>query len=254
MENAFLGQIAPRLREALRVASAYAGLESAEADRQSMAAIRAASMRHMRSGNLVAAYDWDGLFAEVCLAHGVEPGFTVTSLYEAACKSEGNVRLLPGAREALEHAKELGARVVAITNGYRAYQWPVLTRLQVADLFDEVITPEGAGYAKPDPRVFEAVPNLRLHVGDVLLADVLGANLAGIPSILVDDELPEHLRVLDPFERPHDPSFAVYVEAALKRSPYIEVFPQATVENCTPQAATWNMHEVMDLLPRFVQD
>src|SRR4029453_7426320 len=114
------------------------------------------------------------------------------------CALEDAIDLMPGARAGLERVVAAGLRVVAISNGYHAYQWPVLEALGVAPLFEAVITPDVAGFAKPDPRIFASVPGLIAHVGDILLHDVLGANLAGLRSIWLDDELPERYSALEP--------------------------------------------------------
>ena len=77
----------------------------------------------------------------------------------------------------------------------------MLERLGVAELFESVLTPDEAGFAKPDPRMFALVPGLVAHVGDLLLHDVLGANLAGVQSIWLDADLPKRLVKLSPLER-----------------------------------------------------
>ena len=69
-----------------------------------------------------------------------------------------------------------------ISNGFAAYQEPVLEALGLLGYFDAVITPERAGAAKPEPQIFAAAGRLDLFVGDTLVHDILGANQAGVPS------------------------------------------------------------------------
>jgi len=128
-------------------------------------------------------------------------------------------------------------------NGYYGYQWPVLERLGVAELFEAVITPDVAGYEKPDPRIFGLVPGLIAHVGDLLLHDVLGANLAGLQSIWLDAELPEHLSQLPPIERVREQEFTEYLRRTLTASRYRQFHPEATLETCTPTAVVRDVDE-----------
>jgi FMN phosphatase YigB (HAD superfamily) len=172
----------------------------------------------------------------------------VATIVREACQIEDAIALLPGAWTGLQRLASAGIRLVATTNGYHAFQWPVLERLGVADFFEAVVTPDVAGFAKPDPRVFGVVPGVQAHVGDVLLHDVLGANLAGIEAIWLDDKLPEALSALSPRQRTVAPGFDAYLRSTFEQSRYRAFHPEATLALCTPTAVVRDVEEAADLV------
>ncbi|WP_436347499.1 HAD family hydrolase [Natronorubrum sp. FCH18a] len=104
------------------------------------------------------------------------------------------VEFRPGAKAALEHARECGP-VGLITNGGRPTQTQKLEALDIADAFDvRVFTEPSAGiHPKPDAAPFEyalgelgVAPDAAIHVGDSLHADIAGANAMGIDSAWID--------------------------------------------------------------------
>ncbi|ELY98777.1 HAD family hydrolase [Natrialba asiatica] len=104
------------------------------------------------------------------------------------------VRFRPGAKAALERARELG-HVGLITNGGRETQTQKLRALGIEDAFDvRVFTDPDAGiFPKPDAAPFEhalsaleATPETAIHVGDSLHADIGGANAMGLDSAWID--------------------------------------------------------------------
>jgi putative hydrolase of the HAD superfamily len=249
--NPFSELVAPRLWAHARTSPILAGLEPAEADKRALQALRDASHARRDAGDFVGANDWDALFARVCKDLSI-PGLLVSDLYAEACRTQGAVRLMPGARECLEGVRRHGARVIALTNGFRKYQWPVLQALGVAECFNEIITPEVSGFVKPDPRVFQAVEGLVAHVGDLVLADVFGANQAGVRSIWLDDELPEPLRDLPIGERTSVESIGERIDAKLERSPTRSYYPHATRETCMPSTVVASMTEAGTVLGEWL--
>lgn len=135
------------------------------------------------------------LFTEVASRAGVDPG-CATALAEAsiAARDPTAVRFRPGAKAALELARERGP-VALITNGGQETQTAKLEALDVADAFDvRVFTDPAAGVLpKPDPAPFERAlsalavePERAIHVGDSRPADVAGANGMGMDSAWID--------------------------------------------------------------------
>ncbi len=47
-------------------------------------------------------------------------------MVKRCCEIEGMIALLPGAKEGLEQLHDHGFDLVASTNGFYTYQWPVL--------------------------------------------------------------------------------------------------------------------------------
>lgn len=139
----------------------------------------------------VLAFDWDALFASVAHDWGVTSLPEVVSLVDEALVQPDSARVLAGAREALDVARHAGFRVAAMTNGLSKYQRPILERLDLDDAFDDLVTPDRAGAAKPAGRFFAARPGLTVHVGDSLWQDVRGARRAGIAALWVHDDAPD---------------------------------------------------------------
>ena len=105
-----------------------------------------------------------------------------------------NLRLMHGAREAIDAAVATGAKLAVITNGAVDTQTGKLHDLGILDRFDVVTTSAGAGVMKPDPRIFElalealgARADRAVHIGDNLHADVGGANAAGLSAIWLNE-------------------------------------------------------------------
>ncbi len=99
-------------------------------------------------------------------------------------------------RPALERLREAGWRHVVLSN--HVPELPELvTALGLDDLVQRVLTSARLGYEKPHPRAFAMALEAAGHpdevrmVGDDPVADVQGAEAAGIPGLLVRDR-PEH--------------------------------------------------------------
>ena len=88
--------------------------------------------------------------------------------------------------------KERGYRIGIVSNGRSVKQWEKMIRLGLHQIPDVVVISEEVGFEKPDARIFQvALNNLKLkpgeaaYVGDTIATDVLGANTAGLFSILL---------------------------------------------------------------------
>ena len=97
----------------------------------------------------------------------------------------------PDVRPALERGRELGARLVVVSN-WDVSLPAVLERLGLAALLDAILTSAQVGVRKPDEAIFAHAlalagvsPAEAVHVGDSLEEDVAGARNAGITPILV---------------------------------------------------------------------
>jgi putative hydrolase of the HAD superfamily len=86
-----------------------------------------------------------------------------------------------------------GFRVAVLTNGTVEQQNAKMDRTGLAGKFGPVLTAEGIGAAKPDPRAYTTaclrlgLPAAQvLHVGDLHDLDVLAARAAGLRAVLLD--------------------------------------------------------------------
>jgi putative hydrolase of the HAD superfamily len=248
MRGPFASQLRPRIWAHLGRAPALAHLAAAEREHEIWRAVRGEHDRRQAQGDFVGAWDWRAIYDEVSRGFGGDPVPELEPLVRECCSIDDAIALLPGSERGLERLASAGVRIVAITNGYRVFQWPVLEGLGVANLFDAVITPDVAGFAKPDPRIFALVPGLVAHVGDLLVHDVLGANRARVRSVWLDAEVPDEFRVLSPLDRPRAPGFKNYLSSALESSRYRRFHPEATPNSCMPTAVVRDVDEAASVL------
>ncbi len=103
------------------------------------------------------------------------------------------VRPFPNALATLERLREAGIRLALLTNGSAKTQWEKIRRFGLVDFFAHIQVEEDAGFGKPDARAFRSVlaaldagPSETWMVGDNLLADIEGAQQAGIFGIWID--------------------------------------------------------------------
>ena len=116
------------------------------------------------------------------MGHDAEGGGRMGAAYIEALSQRGDV--LPGARSTLARVARR-VRVGAVTNGIDRVQHARLAAAGIARRFEVVVTSEGCGFAKPDPRILQhalarlgASPADAAYVGDDAHADG-GAARAG---------------------------------------------------------------------------
>ena len=104
--------------------------------------------------------------------------------------------LLPGCRRALV-SLERRYRLGIVTNGIDRVQRSRLRASGLARHFSVIVTSQGCGFAKPDPRIFDAAlstlalrPRQVLYVGDDAGVDGDAAAAAGIPFVWIDRGVP----------------------------------------------------------------
>jgi 2-haloacid dehalogenase len=104
--------------------------------------------------------------------------------------------LMPGCRRMLRTLSGR-YRLGVVTNGYDRVQRRRLAAARLDGLFEVVVTSEGSGFVKPDPRILGvALAALGLqsrevvYVGDDLRVDGGAARNAGVPFCWVDRGLP----------------------------------------------------------------
>ena len=99
---------------------------------------------------------------------------------------------LPGCRPAL---RALGRRyrLGIVTNGIDRVQRSRLAASGLAPLFETVVTSQGCGFAKPDPRILHVAldalgvaPRHAVYVGDDVAVDGAAARAAGVPFVWMD--------------------------------------------------------------------
>jgi HAD superfamily hydrolase (TIGR01509 family) len=96
-----------------------------------------------------------------------------------------------GTADALARLRRAGLRLAVVSNSDGRVE-DALVAAGLRSYFDVVIDSAIAGVEKPDPAIFRAAldalevpPEHALYVGDLYEIDVLGANAAGIPAVLL---------------------------------------------------------------------
>ncbi|WP_274653208.1 HAD family hydrolase [Paenibacillus humicola] len=183
--------------------------------------------RLLHSGQTVAAYDWDALAAELARELGLKRVFSIEELVLKHAVPPKIYLLDDTVIPALDELRREGYKLAAVTNGYYAYQFPVLRSLGLAERLDEIVTPERAGFAKPDTRILDGLRRrgtIAAHVGDRLDHDAALARAAGITPVLVNRSMPDELTALPPGERTNAGPFAAFLQrlAARENPAYAE--------------------------------
>lgn len=107
--------------------------------------------------------------------------------------------LMPGARQMLEHIRNIGGEMAIVSNGFKEVQYRKLRKAGIESYFSDVIVSEEAGYLKPHPGIFACAlerlsgisPNTSpdkwrqakketLMIGDDPVNDIEGAQIFGI--------------------------------------------------------------------------
>jgi FMN phosphatase YigB (HAD superfamily) len=101
-------------------------------------------------------------------------------------------QVLPGVAEGLAALRARGLPLIAVSNSDGSAE-SVLVAAGLRDSFEAVMDSHHVGFAKPDPRIFDAAravlgvsADTVVHVGDLYDADVVGAHAAGIAAVLID--------------------------------------------------------------------
>jgi putative hydrolase of the HAD superfamily len=178
--------------------------------------------RRVRDGDdMVAAYDWDDIFTSVVRQLGMSRQVHLAPYVEAFCRRPNDIPRYPEVEEQLAALRELGVRLLVVTNGHARYQLPILRALNLDQYFDRIATPDRAGYGKPDPRVFEwlfegLAGRRNVHVGDRLRHDVYGPHQAGLEAVWLRRHMPGELSALAPSDRLASPLAQDFLRQQLK--------------------------------------
>jgi FMN phosphatase YigB (HAD superfamily) len=230
------------------------GQETGLTHQEIMGAIIGEAKSRMGLGNMVAAYDWDEIVALVAGELGYNEPIDVAALVRQYCTPE-HIFAYPEVAETLESLSATTSPLVVLTNGFRKYQLPVLEALGVAGFFDAIYTPEVNGKAKPEREFFleprKRYPGQQVHIGDMIIHDIWGANEAGATSIWIYHDLPESVACLPIGERTRHAMMESLVADGIARDLNAAAYPSVTIAGSMPDYVIKTFGElvaVLDLL------
>ncbi|HET7626823.1 MAG TPA: HAD family hydrolase [Bacillales bacterium] len=196
------------------------------------------------------AYDWDDMLNKVAACYGASHALSVERMVKQHSVVPKVYLLEEGIREVLRKLSDKGYALGIITNGLGKYQLPVLETLQLKDHFAKIVTPDHAGYAKPDLRTADPFTEngdeLVAHVGDRVDHDVYFANRLGCLSFLIDRDMPEQVRCQSPKDRTQNESYVGILKEKWSKGNHLTI--QIACEEITPSAALCTLEELPGLL------
>jgi HAD superfamily hydrolase (TIGR01549 family) len=133
----------------------------------------------------------------VLAAMGIDGNGTMEIIREEFDKRGHGYRINPESKETLERIYSTGIKIGLVSNCPSEFGKPRRLTMKEDDIlryFNMIILSGEVGYEKPEKEIFEIAVNslgLRdaskvMHVGDSLLADVIGAQNVGLIPILYD--------------------------------------------------------------------
>lgn len=109
---------------------------------------------------------------------------------EYILESPNKTQLFPNTFETLEYLKNIGYKMVLLTNGFVEVQRVKIRDSNLEPYFDAMITSEEAGYQKPHKEIFKYALNFVkaektncIMIGDDLESDIEGAQNFGIDTV-----------------------------------------------------------------------
>ncbi|WP_251552428.1 HAD family hydrolase [Neobacillus muris] len=202
MQNPFVSWVFPEIRESV--------LRKTNGKVDAKETMIAEHNRRMKLNKVVEAYDWDHILLQILQNHHVDLEISIEDLVKKHSVIPKIYLLEDHLLESLSRLKRNGYRLAIVTNGYRKYQQPVVDALELSGLFDCFITPDQAGYAKPDVRIVSDLlkeGKVAAHVGDRIDHDVCLANRLNITSVFISRNLPQEVIPYPHLERIKHPIF-----------------------------------------------
>ncbi len=177
-----------------------------------------------RSKRFVYPFDWDDIVKKIAKKYGIEFKEDIAKWVEEAVKREDAVYVYP---DVIPTLKELNKRknlvMIVITNGYVAYQLPVLKSKNLHKYFKEIYTNDIIGYGKPIKEYLEKTlmkekGERHLYVGDWLYFDMIPTKRVGAEFIWIYRfEVPKNLKDLSPWKRVKHPDFTEFYKSAWEK-------------------------------------
>ncbi|MFD2131685.1 HAD family hydrolase [Pseudogracilibacillus auburnensis] len=242
MQNPFMGWVFPEIVETIQC-----HLEDKDLD--IMALIVDEHLKRMSKNRILEAYDWDHIVEELLERLQLTLTIDIEKIVTNHCEIPKIHLLEETILSSLQRIKEKGYALAVATNGYYKYQYPVLEKLQLVELFDQIITSDSAGYAKPDIQMLNSVKKegeLVAHVGDRIDHDILLANNLNITSIFINKNLPSTILELPVYKRKDSAEFIHFCKEKWKKE---NKFSQVAFhQDCIPDLVVHSISELSDYI------
>ncbi len=154
---------------------------------QYFAAMQANLSAHERYPEWQTEQVWAGLLAEF----GLDSAEAVSITQLLRVLSIKQLRLFPETKQALELIRQ-HYQLGIVSDAQRVIALAELAELGLSDYFEPIVISSDYAYRKPDPRLFRhalaqtaAPANQTWYIGDNLLRDIQGAQLAGLRAAWV---------------------------------------------------------------------
>lgn len=130
-------------------------------------------------------------------AMGIKSEGTFNIIHEEFEKRRDGYKIYPDCKNTLEKIQLMGIKIGLLSNCDELHaksRRPTMKEREILHFFDTIILSYEVGYDKPQKKIFELALNAIgiqdsskvIHVGDNLLADVMGAKNAGLIPVLYD--------------------------------------------------------------------
>jgi putative hydrolase of the HAD superfamily len=125
--------------------------------------------------------------------------------YKSALRSA--LQLKPGAIQLLQYVKQIGKKIIVVTEGPTDAQVWTVQQLGLEPYVDILVTTNQVGKAKIDGlftevlRIYQIVPKDLVYIGDSLDRDIVPATQAGILAIHFDEENTCYLDIAESHSR-----------------------------------------------------
>ncbi|MCT1902406.1 HAD family hydrolase [Oceanobacillus sojae] len=205
-------------------------------------------LQRMSEERFLEAYDWDDIITDVTGNLGAGSAIDIEKMVIKHSESPKIYLLEDNMLDHLEQIKKKGFDLAAATNGYAKYQLPVLQKLGLDKMFDEIITSDSAGFAKPNPAVLKKLSDegeIVAHVGDRIDHDVVLANKLDTTSVFIHRSLPTEILSLPMNKRTEHPSFIRLCEEKWHKENRLREAPFKENE-CIPKVVVQSIEELAE--------
>ncbi len=203
------------------------------------------------SQKFVYPFDWDDIVKKIAKKYNIKFRESISTWVEKAVQNEDAVYVYPDVIETLEKlSKRKDLTMLLITNGYIAYQAPVLKSRGLDKYFKHIYTNDIIGYGKPIKEYIEKTlmkekGDRYLYVGDWLYFDMVASKKAGAEFIWIYRfEVPDTLKSLAPWERVKHSDFPRFYEKAWEK----EIMRLKNIFEFIPDYMVTTLEEIEDIL------